>query len=131
MERVFINPVWCRAIFKHLLVNPELIKKFNFRSEYFTKELDTLFDAVNYYLSKHEGTVYSLNVVYAAYFDKIKPDMRHVYYADDKSVYGQENVDKLYHILTTIRALYDAIEESYSTLSPIFIEEKLKELVQQ
>jgi hypothetical protein len=131
MLSVFDNPVWCRAIFKHLLTNPELIQKFSFRSEYFNKELERLFDVVHSYLNKNEGTVYSLNVIYAAYFDYIMPDLRPIYYADDKTIYGQDQLDKLTHILTTLRSLYDAIEESYSTLSPIFIEEKLKELVQQ
>lgn len=127
------NPVWCRAIFKLLLTQRDLIAKYNFRPKYFPKELSRLFEVMDDYMDRNPGTEYSQKLIEAAYFDRVRPELRDVYYADeqDKPVHGKDRVDMLNQTLCVISSLYISIEEAYSNLTTEFIEDRLDELVKQ
>ena len=128
MEKVSLNEVWCAAIFRFAIENPELIERYKLRSEYFPNNLGKLFGIIKkYYLDVYGSVQYSKKLLEEAFFTYERTDLRSIYITGDTAGLPPAKINDYNNCLFVLQSLYDATK--CETLGNDFIEAKMRDLV--
>lgn len=136
MQHPTSNREWTEAIFKLLLVEPDLHDKYSFRPEYFMcestdevlKTLATMYSPMRSLMTK-DSMQWSLKTFEIAFYTKAKPEYYSLFTAETSGeLIDPEQKQTLAHVRTVLSSIFDSIDAAYGSLSRDFIIDNLDRL---